>query len=251
MMREFMLEVCTDSVESAAAAVRGGARRLEVCANLVIGGTTPGVSQFKQMRKACDIPLNVLLRPRYGDFLYTEAEFTMLLEDTAMFRKLGADGIVVGCLNADGTLDLERIKKLREAADGMHMTLHRAFDVCRNPKETLEQAVEIGVDTILTSGHKDSCMAGIGLLKQLTEQSAGRIHILAGGGVTPENIGMLAKETGTDSFHMSGQKIIESGMEYRNDEVNMGIPGIGEYEIFRTDETKIVKAVQELNKLFK
>lgn len=144
------------------AAVRGGARRLEVCANLVIGGTTPGVSQFKQMRKACDIPLNVLLRPRYGDFLYTEAEFTMLLEDTAMFRKLGADGIVVGCLNADGTLDLERIKKLREAADGMHMTLHRAFDVCRNPKETLEQAVEIGVDTILTSGHKDSCMAGIG-----------------------------------------------------------------------------------------
>ncbi|CBL41715.1 copper homeostasis protein CutC [Lachnospiraceae bacterium OF11-28] len=250
-MREFMLEVCTDSVESAAAAVRGGARRLEVCANLVIGGTTPGVSQFKQMRKACDIPLNVLLRPRYGDFLYTEAEFTMLLEDTAMFRKLGADGIVVGCLNADGTLDLERIKKLREAADGMHMTLHRAFDVCRNPKETLEQAVEIGVDTILTSGHKDSCMAGIGLLKQLTEQSAGRIHILAGGGVTPENIGMLAKETGTDSFHMSGKKIIESGMEYRNDEVNMGIPGIGEYEIFRTDETKIVKAVQELNKLFK
>ena len=181
MMREFMLEVCTDSVESAAAAVRGGARRLEVCANLVIGGTTPGVSQFKQMRKACDIPLNVLLRPRYGDFLYTEAEFTMLLEDTAMFRKLGADGIVVGCLNADGTLDLERIKKLREAADGMHMTLHRAFDVCRNPKETLEQAVEIGVYTILTSGHKDSCMAGIGLLKQLTEQSAGRIHILAGG----------------------------------------------------------------------
>ena len=251
MMREVMLEVCTDSVESAAAAVRGGARRLEVCANLVIGGTTPGVSQFKQMRKACDIPLNVLLRPRYGDFLYTEAEFTMLLEDTAMFRKLGADGIVVGCLNADGTLDLERIKKLREAADGMHMTLHRAFDVCRNPKETLEQAVEIGVDTILTSGHKDSCMAGIGLLKQLTEQSAGRIHILAGGGVTPENIGMLAKETGTDSFHMSGKKIIESGMEYRNDEVNMGIPGIGEYEIFRTDETKIVKAVQELNKLFK
>ena len=208
-----MLEVCTDSVESAAAAVRGGARRLEVCANLVIGGTTPGVSQFKQMRKACDIPLNVLLRPRYGDFLYTEAEFRMLLEDTAMFRKLGADGIVVGCLNADGTLDLERIKKLREAADGMHMTLHRAFDVCRNPKETLEQAVEIGVDTILTSGHKDSCMAGIGLLKQLTEQSAGRIHILAGGGVTPENIGMLANETRTDSFQMSGKKIIESGME--------------------------------------
>ena len=93
MMREFMLEVCTDSVESAAAAVRGGARRLEVCANLVIGGTTPGVSQFKQMRKACDIPLNVLLRPRYGDFLYTEAEFTMLLEDTAMFRKLGASHV--------------------------------------------------------------------------------------------------------------------------------------------------------------
>jgi len=250
-MKEFMLEVCADSVESAAAAVHGGAKRLEVCANLVIGGTTPGVSQFKQMRKICEIPLNVLLRPRYGDFLYTEAEFTMLLEDTAMFRELGADGVVVGCLNADGTLDLERMKKLREAAGDMHMTLHRAFDVCRDPEETLEQAVDIGVDTILTSGHKDSCMAGIGLLKQLTKQAAGRIHILAGGGVTPENIGTLAKETGTDSFHMSGKKIIESGMQYRNNEVNMGIPGIGEYEIFRTDEEKIAKAVCELNKVFK
>jgi len=114
MMKDYILEVCVDSVESAIAAVRGGAQRLELCANLVIGGTTPGVSQFKQIRKACDIPINVLIRPRYGDFLYTDYEFRMIAEDAQMFRELGADGIVAGFLKPDGNLDVERLKVLKE-----------------------------------------------------------------------------------------------------------------------------------------
>ncbi len=115
------LEVCVDSVESAVIAQKGGADRLEVCANLMIGGTTPGVSQFKQIRKACDIALHVLIRPRFGDFLYTKAEYQMLSEDIEMFRSLGADGVVVGCLCADGTLDLERMKELREQIGRAHV----------------------------------------------------------------------------------------------------------------------------------
>lgn len=249
-MEHYMLEVCVDSVESAEAAARGGAKRLEVCANLVIGGTTPGVSQFKEMRKNCQTPMNVLVRPRYGDFLYTEPEFSILLEDVVMFRRLGAEGVVVGCLTAGGELDLERMKRLREAADGIHLTLHRAFDMCRDPKKALEESVSIGVDTILTSGQRNSCAEGAKLLGELVSQAAGRLEILVGGGVTPENLETLAKATGSKSFHMSGKKIAESGMKYRNAEVNMGIPGLGEYEIFRTDEKKIAAAIQVLERLY-
>lgn len=119
------LEVCVDSVESAVIAKEAGADCLEVCANLIIGGTTPGVSQFRQIRKACDIELNVLVRPRFGDFLYTDAEFQMIEEDIQMFGELGADGVVIGCLKADGSLDLDRMEKLKTRAGQMHVTLHR------------------------------------------------------------------------------------------------------------------------------
>ncbi len=163
------LEVCVDSVESAVIAQKEGADRLEVCANLMIGGTTCGVSQFKQIRKLCDIELNVLIRPRFGDFLYTAAEFQMLADDIEMFRELGADGVVVGCLKADGTLDCEKMKQLRDKADGIHMTLHRAFDVCKDPYQTLEEAVSLNIDTILTSGQACDCQKGKEVLNQLIE----------------------------------------------------------------------------------
>ena len=239
---ERRLEVCIDSVESAILAEKGGADRLEVCANLVIGGTTPGVSQFKQIRSACDVDLNVLLRPRFGDFLYTDAEFQMISEDIRMFRELGADGVVVGCLKADGSLDSDRMRVLREQAGPLQMTLHRAFDVCRNPYQALEEALSLGVDTILTSGQADHCLAGKETLKKLIRQADGRIEILVGSGVNAEVIRQLMDEIGAASFHMSGKKMISSGMAYRNREVHMGIPGIGEFEIFRTDEEEIRRA---------
>lgn len=241
-MKDYILEVCVDSVESAKAAVQGGADRLELCANLVIGGTTPGVSQFKQIRKACDVPINVLIRPRYGDFLYTDHEFRMISEDAQMFRDLGADGIVVGFLKPDGDLDMERLKVLREKAGTGNMTLHRAFDVCRDPYRSLKEAIEAGADTILTSGQQNTCMEGKKLLGELMEQAAGQIDILVGSGVNVEAIARLMAEIDARCFHMSGKVIVDSGMIYRKENVNMGIPGIGEYDIFRTEEEQIRRA---------
>ncbi len=241
------LEVCVDSVESAVIAQEGGADRLEVCANLVIGGTTPGVSQFKQIRRACDMELNVLIRPRFGDFLYTEAEFCMLAEDIELFRELGADGVVVGCLKPDGHLDIERMRILRERAKDVHMTLHRAFDVCQDPERTLEEAVLLGIDTILTSGQKANCMEGKEQIRQWILQAKDRIEILVGSGVNAEVIRRLREEIQASSFHMSGKRICESGMIYRNSQVNMGIPGLNEFEIYRTDKKEIERAREALD----
>jgi len=236
------LEVCVDSVESAVIAQEGGADCLEVCGNLIIGGTTPGVSQFRQIRKACDIALNVLVRPRFGDFLYTDAEFQMIEEDIQMFRELGADGVVTGCLKADGNLDLYRMKVIRERADSLHLTLHRAFDVCKDPYRALEEAVSLGVDTILTSGQASCCTEGRKVLKRLIMQADGRIEILVGSGVNAEVIRQMTEDIHASSFHMSGKQIINSGMAYRNQSVNMGFPGINEFEILRTDKEEIIKA---------
>lgn len=236
------LEVCIDSVESAVIAQEGGADRLEICSNLVIGGTTPGVSQFKQIRKVCEIDLNVLIRPRFGDFLYTDAEFQMIAEDIRLFRELGADGVVVGCLKADGSLDSDRMKFLREQAGPLQMTLHRAFDVCRDPYQALEEAVSLGINTILTSGQAPDCIKGKEVLKSLIRQADGRIEILVGSGVNAEVIRQLSGEIHASSFHMTGKKMIRSDMEYRNRQVHMGLPGIGEYDIFRTDKEEIRRA---------
>lgn len=244
---EKLLEVCVDSVESALIAQEGGADRLEVCSNFVIGGTTPGVSQFKQIRRACDIKLNVLIRPRFGDFLYTEPEFFMIEEDIRMFRELGADGVVVGCLKPDGNLDTERMKKLRDCADGMHMTLHRAFDVCRDPWQTLSEAISLNIDTILTSGQEADCIKGKKVIQELLKQAEDRIHILVGSGVNADVIRKLSDEIHATHFHMSGKEILQSGMKYRNERVNMGVEGMNEFEIFRTAKDEVVRAREALD----
>lgn len=147
-----VLEVCVDSVESAASAARGGATRLELCANLVIGGTSPDEDMFRMVRERVDIPVRVLLRPRFGDFLYSDDEFELLRRQVRRFAALGADGVVIGVLRPDGTLDEARMAELIALAGGCGVTLHRAFDVCRDPFEALEAAGRLGVDTILTSG---------------------------------------------------------------------------------------------------
>lgn len=241
------LEVCVDSVESAISAQEGGADCLEVCANLVIGGTTPGVSQFKQIRKMCGIELNVLIRPRFGDFLYTDAEFQMMKEDIQMFRELGADGVTAGCLRADGNLDLEKMCILRECADSLQFTLHRAFDVCKNPYKTLEEAVELGVDTILTSGQASYCIEGKEVLSKLIKQADERIEILVGSGINEEVICQLIEDIHASSFHMSGKRIIDSGMFFRNPRIHMGLPCFSEFNILRTDKEKIQKARHVIN----
>lgn len=156
-----------DSVESALAAEAGGADRLELCAGLIIGGTSPGLALFEQVREVCGLPVRVLLRPRFGDFLYTDYEFRIIRREVELFREAGADGIVIGCLQADGSLHMEQMKELVETAGGMGITLHRAFDVCADPIRAYEQAWELGIDTILTSGQEKDCLAGLPLLKKL------------------------------------------------------------------------------------
>ena len=159
-MKKYILEACVDSPESAVEAAGGGADRLELCANLIIGGTTPEQALYEKVRELTDTRIHVLIRPRYGDFLYTEHEFGIILRSVELYRRLGAEGVVVGCLLPDGSLDTERMKALREAAGDMSMTLHRAFDMCADPYEALEQAKGLGVQTILTSGQKADCTQG-------------------------------------------------------------------------------------------
>ena len=147
-----ILECCVDSVESAIAAKSGGADRLELCQGLVIGGGTPGTALFQEIKNQMDIRIHALMRPRFGDFCYTRHEIDILCGDIRTFRKLGADAAVIGALKPDGTLDVEAMKRMNDAAGDMSITLHRAFDVCRDPFEALETAKELGVNTILTSG---------------------------------------------------------------------------------------------------
>ncbi len=245
----YILEVCADSVQSAIAAQKGGAGRIELCADLVVGGTSPSPALFKQVRKYTDLKIRTLLRPRFGDFCYDEYEFQSIKEEVEMFRELGADGVVIGILRPDGSLNMEEMEELVKAAGGMGVTLHRAFDVCRDPYEALEQCVSMGIDTILTSGQKSSAWEGRELLADLLKKSAGRIDILAGAGISPEVIEKLAPCTGIRSFHMSGKVVKDSRMEFRREGVPMGIPGFSEFDIWQTDEENVRRAVKVLEGL--
>lgn len=240
-----LLEGCVDSYASAMAAFRGGADRLELCANLSIGGTTPSAGLFCLVRRDCSIPIHVLIRPRFGDFLYTEEELEEMRDEIAFFRDLGADGVVTGVLTPQGELDLDRMRPLMGAAKKMHVTLHRAFDMTRDPCETLEAAIKLGCRTILTSGQASSAPAGKGVLQTLFQQAAGRINVMAGAGVKKENILELFQETGIRVFHTSARRgALDSGMQYRKSTVSMGLPSLSEYEIWRTDEEEVRACAQ-------
>lgn len=245
----YILEVCADSVQSAVSAWEGGADRIELCSGLVIGGLSPSPALFKQVRRYTDLKIRTLLRPRFGDFCYDDYEFQTLKEEVEMFRDLGADGVVIGILNPDGTLNMEQMKELTDAAGDMGITLHRAFDVCRDPYETLEQCVSLGIDTILTSGQRSSAWEGRSLLAELAEKSRGRVEILAGAGITPKIIDKLADCTGVRSFHMSGKKVTDSRMEFRKEGVPMGIPGFSEFEIWQTDRELVRRAAGVMERL--
>lgn len=245
----WILEVCVDSVESAVSAARGGATRLELCANLVIGGTSPDEDLFRMVRERVDIPVRVLLRPRFGDFLYSEEEFELLRRQVRRFAALGADGVVIGMLRPDGTLDEARMAELISLAGGCGVTLHRAFDVCRDPLEALDAAVRLGVDTILTSGQQASCAQGSELLRELVARSGGRPQILIGAGVSADVIRTLQPATGADAFHLSAKRTENSRMTFRREGVPMGLPGISEFEVWRCDETAVRAARQTIEAL--
>ncbi|MGL4800081.1 MAG: copper homeostasis protein CutC [Cellulosilyticaceae bacterium] len=248
-MENYLLEICVDSVESALIAAQSGADRIELCSNLIIGGTTPSVELFKQVRKVSNVRVHALIRPRFGDFCYTDQEFQIIKNEVAHFNALGAEGVVIGILTPEGKLDLPRMKELIEVAEGMSVTLHRAFDVCVDPYEALEQAIELGIDTILTSGQHNSCVAGKDVISQLVQQAASRIDILVGAGVEASVIEMLHAHTSATSYHMSGKIEKESAMTYRKEGVNMGIDSLSEFVIWESSEAKIRAAKGVLEKI--
>jgi copper homeostasis protein len=245
-MNNFLLEVCTDSVESSLTAFRSGATRLELCSNLIIGGTTPSVCLYEAVRKYCDMKINVLIRPRFGDFCYTDYEYEVMKEEVRMFRSIGADGIVIGILKPDGNLNTKQMEEIIHLVDGIPITLHRAFDVCADPMKTLEEARKLGIKTILTSGQKSKCIDGIDLIKELVLRSRGEIDILVGGGVNADVIQRIQPVTKAASYHMSGKIIRESPMIYRKEDVPMGVPSFDEYQIFQADGNEINRAVNVL-----
>lgn len=208
-----ILEVCCGDLESAQAAARGGAQRVELCSALSADGLTPSLGLIEAVRQLPDLRLHVLIRPREGDFVYTDAEFEIMRDDILMAKQLGADGVVIGALTAEGDIDVERCKKLVEAAEGMQVTFHRAFDQCRHPQEALEQIIAMGCTRLLTSGQASSAQAGIPLLKQLVEQAGSRLILLPGAGVNQHNASTILDSTGAQEIHgslrsMQGNRLI-------------------------------------------
>lgn len=250
-MGNYVLEVCVDSLESALAAKEGGATRLELCRNLIIGGTTPSPALLRAVKRETGLPVHILLRPRFGDFLYTEREFSLMLEDAEVLLEAGADALVSGCLTLEGVLDRFRMERLVSLAHGVgkRFTLHRAFDVCRDPFGALVLCRELGVDTVLTSGQGGSCLEGLGLLKELWPLR-GDTEILIGAGVDGSAIRrVLAELPEARSFHMSGKRVLESAMAYRKQGVSMGLPGFSEFELWQTDAEKVREAAEVLRRL--
>ena len=244
-----MLEICVDSLASARAAIRGGADRLELCSALVAGGLTPYVHLLEQIRKESNIPIRCLMRPRPGDFLYTPEEIDMMAQQIPVLKAAGADGFVIGCLTCDGDLDEAAMQKLIDAADGAGLTLHRCIDVSRDPMETYRAAGRLGIDTVLTSGAASSCILGlptIGQLLELRDETNGP-EVLIGAGVKAEVIRKIqAWYPLARAFHASCKADVPSAMVFRREGVPMGLPGLDEWHIPRTDEQAVRDAVTVL-----
>jgi copper homeostasis protein len=219
--KKILIEVCVDAVESALAAQEGGADRVELCDNLIEGGTTPSAGMIALARKNLDIGLQVIIRPRGGDFCYSEVEFEVMQHDIELAKSLGADGVVIGILTPEGRVDLERNQKLIELARPLNVTFHRAFDMAKDPIQALENLITLGVDRILTSGQAFSVLEGLDLIAELVQRAEGRVIIMPGGG-TERNVPKVIAQTGVCEIHVIGPKAIDSSMTYRNQRVFMG-----------------------------
>lgn len=247
-MENYQFEVCANSVESCLAAQNGRANRVELCAGIPEGGTTPSYGDIIVAREVLTkTKLHVIIRPRGGDFLYSPIEQRIMLKDIDNARQLEADGVVFGCLTAEGDVDITLMKQLMEVAQGMSVTFHRAFDVCRNSQKALEDIINLGCDRILTSGQMPTAEQGIPLLKELQQQAAGRITLLAGCGVSENNIAHIARETGIHEFHFSARENIKSGMVYHNKAVSMG--GTVQIDEYTRSVTTVERVTQTINSL--
>jgi len=241
------LEICCYSVESALRAARAGAQRVELCAGRPEGGTTPSAGYLHEAAFIDGIQILPILRPRGGDFCYSDAEFRQMLYDLELMQELGFPGVVTGILLPNGKADLHRLSMLKQTAGEMEFCVHRCIDMCDNSVIMLEELIELGVKRVLSSGRKNTAIAGIEMLRELNEAGGNRIEIMAGSGVNSNNILQL-KEVGLNHFHASAGKPESSPMIYRNNELSMGKePSSDEYDRYEAYEEEIRAMLQQLN----
>lgn len=214
--KKYIIEIATSDYATTKSAVEGGADRIELCANLAEGGTTPSLGTIKKCRESFSVSLYPIIRPRGGDFLYSKDEFEIIKQDIILCKQLGCDGVVIGLLNKDGSIDIVRTAQLLELAYPMGVTFHRAFDRCKDPFEALEQLIEIGCERILTSGQQPSVIEGVELVAELNKVANERIIIMPGSGVRKENIKMLATKTSCVEFHSSLRGKTKSSMDFKH-----------------------------------
>ena len=229
-MKKFLLEICVDSFESARRASAAGADRLELCGDLLVGGVSPSPYLIEQVVSRVKTPVNVLLRPRFGDFCFTDEEKEVLLREIEFCAKTGVNGVVIGALTPEGDLDVPFLSRCMAAAGDLEVTLHRCFDVCRDGYEAIETACDLGIQTILTSGQMATAPKGIENLKAFRKFAADRIHLMAGSGVSAANIPTLYKEAGICHFHLSAKQNEPGPMQFRREGVPMGRPMASEFD---------------------
>jgi len=243
------LEICIDSVEGALASQRGGAQRVELCGNLVEGGTTPTAGMMAVVRRNLSIQMNTIIRPRGGDFLYSDLEFEVMQHDITTAKELGADGVVIGLLNADGTVDVERARQLIALARPLNVTFHRAFDMTCDPFAALEALIELGVDRVLTTGQQATARQGWSLITQLVERANNRIIVMPGG-IDEDAARPLLPNSGIREIHWAARGTTSSRMQHRNLQSMMGGPApVDEYSWGETDGAR-VKAIREVLSIF-
>ncbi|XP_068424375.1 copper homeostasis protein cutC homolog [Clinocottus analis] len=240
MADNFLMEACVDSVESAVNAERGGAGRLELCSSLLEGGLTPSQGLLQVVKQYVKIPVYVMIRPRGGDFLYSDQEVEVMRKDIELMKKHRADGLVLGALTDDGRVDAELCMEFLAAAQPLPVTFHRAFDMVHDPVVALETLVSLGFQRLLTSGCDNSALEGLPLIKQLIDQAKGRIAIMPGGGITERNLQRILEGTGAQEFHCSARSGRDSAMKFRNTCVTMGAAfSAPEYGLKVADVSKV------------
>jgi copper homeostasis protein len=243
-----LFEACVDCVEAAVAAQEGGAGRVELCAALLEGGLTPSDGTIRLAKQQLHIPVHVIIRPRGGDFLYSGTEFEVMKLDVERCKALGADGVVIGILNPDGTIDEERTAKLIALARPMKVTFHRAFDMTRDPFEALETLIALDVERILTSGQEDSAYEGLDLICELVAKAQGRIIIMPGAGITEKTIGKIVAQSGVTEIHATAFVSQESAMQFRNARCYMGgILRPPEFSLQATSAEKVTTLLKALD----
>lgn len=235
-----LLEIVCYSLESCINAKKAGADRIELCGGFLEGGTTPSFGLIKKVLENVDIPVYVMIRPRGGDFHYSESELEVMMEDVIQIKKLKPAGFVIGCLTIDGEVNEKVLKNFMKEFEGFGATFHRAIDVCRNPKLSIETLISLGFESILTSGQANKSIEGLEMLTKMNKWAADRINIMAGSGVNINNVSELLK-TGVNAVHFSAIVEIESKMNYQSPNVKMGGENIDEFTNYEADYTKIIE----------